>query len=151
MPGGRPSKFTAEVKSKILQAIKLGTPYEHACQYAGIDFRTFRRWMIKGEAAKSGKFCQFCHDIKEAEGSALVGWLARIEQAAKDGDWKAAAWKAERRFPKHFARRTIVEISEKDLREEHERIVTALQTGGDPLSTEKDRSATPPATDSFKQ
>jgi hypothetical protein len=46
------------------------------------------------------------HDaVKEAEGKATVGWLAKIEKAASEGNWTAAAWKLERRYPNDYGRR----------------------------------------------
>jgi len=35
--------------------------------------------------AKIGAYFQFFHAVKEAEGAAAVGWLAKIERAANDG------------------------------------------------------------------
>ena len=33
-----------------------------------------------------------------------MGWLAKIEQAANQGHWQAAAWKLERRYPQEYGR-----------------------------------------------
>lgn len=103
----RPSKLTDETQTKITQAIQLGATYEHAAQYAGIAYSTFNDWMKKGEAAKSGKFVQFLEAVKEAEGKATVGWLAKIEKAANEGAWQAAAWKLERRYPEIYGRQRV--------------------------------------------
>jgi uncharacterized Fe-S cluster-containing radical SAM superfamily protein len=62
---GRPSKLTPEVQEKICNAIRAGNYYEAACAYAGIDYSTFRRWMIKGEKAKKGKYHEFCEAVKK--------------------------------------------------------------------------------------
>lgn len=102
---GRPTKFTPETTAKLVQAISLGAPYVHACNYAGVSYAQFRVWMKRGEAAKKGKFAEFFATIKEAEGRATVGWLAKIEKAANEGNWQAAAWKLERRYPSDFGRR----------------------------------------------
>ena len=87
-----------------MQAIKMGTTYELASQYAGISYATFNNWMNQGEAAESGEFFEFFNAIKEAEGRAAVGWLAKIEQSATAGNWQAAAWKLERRYPKEYGK-----------------------------------------------
>jgi hypothetical protein len=42
--------------------------------------------------------------LAEAEGRAAIGWLALIEQAAREGNWQAAAWKLERRYPETYGR-----------------------------------------------
>ena len=93
----RTSKLTPDRQAKVCQAIQLGATYVHACNYAGISYETFRRWMRENVA--------FHDAIKEAEGKATVGWLAKIEKAASDGNWTAAAWKLERRYPNDYGRR----------------------------------------------
>jgi hypothetical protein len=94
---GRTSKCTPERQEKLCHAIELGATYVHACNFAGISYETFRRWMRESPA--------FHDAIKEAEGKATVGWLARIEKAASEGNWTAAAWKLERRYPNDYGRR----------------------------------------------
>ena len=96
MPAGRPTKYTPETVDKILKAIAVGAPYTHACNYAGIGFDAFNEWRQK--------YPEFSEQIKEAEGKAAVGWLAKIEKAASDGNWTAAAWKLERRYPHDFGK-----------------------------------------------
>lgn len=96
----RPTKYTPETTAKIVQAIQMGATYELACQFASITYETFNQWM-KGKP-------EFSEAIKEAEGRAVVGWLAKIEKAANDGSWQAAAWKLERRYPKVYGR-TVTE------------------------------------------
>jgi hypothetical protein len=98
---GRKSKYEPERVEKLLEAIRLGSTYQHACNYAGIDTDTFANWRAK--------YPDFSDQVKQAEGSALVGWLAKIEAAANDGNWQAAAWKAERRYPDEYGRRVITQ------------------------------------------
>lgn len=103
----RPSKLTPDAQAKIIQAIQMGATYELAAQYAGITYNTFYNWMNEGETAKSGAFFELFNAVKEAEGRAVVGWLAKIEKAANDGTWQAAAWKAERRYPREYGRQVV--------------------------------------------
>lgn len=93
---GRPSKYTPEVAKKVTDAIRLGATYELACNYAGISEDSFARWRAK--------YAEFADAVKEAEGAGAVGWLGRIEQAAQKGQWQAAAWKLERRYPEQYGR-----------------------------------------------
>ena len=46
---GRPSKLTADVIKQLTTSIKIGLPFELACNYAGITYRTFRNWMRKAQ------------------------------------------------------------------------------------------------------
>lgn len=89
-------KLGPDVKERILQALRIGATYEHACAYAGISNDTL--WRYRKDAA-------FRMEVEKAEGQAVVGWLAKIEKAASDGEWTAAAWKLERRYPELYGRR----------------------------------------------
>ena len=102
--GGRPSKLNPQTQARFLEALRLGASYEGAASYAGVHYNTFRSWMIKGQTHKSGQYVEFLEHVKEAEGQAEVKWLAKIEKAATDGQWTAAAWKLERRFPDRWGK-----------------------------------------------
>lgn len=93
----RRTKYTPETVKRITDALKMGATYELACNYGGISYDTFCTWRNEKD--------EFSEAIKRAEGSAVVGWLAKIEQAANDGQWQAAAWKLERRYPEMYGRR----------------------------------------------
>jgi len=93
----RPTKYTPERVKRITDALRMGATYELACGYAGIGFDTFNQWRKTKP--------EFFEMLKEAEGAAAVGWLAKIEKAANDGEWQAAAWKLERRYPDDYGRR----------------------------------------------
>lgn len=89
----------------------MGSTYEMACNFAGISYQTFRNWMMGGEKG-TGKYADLYQAVKQAEGRAAVGWLAKIEKAANEGHWQAAAWKLERRYPREYGRTTVdVELS----------------------------------------
>ena len=117
----RPTKLTSEVIEKLCQAIQLGSTYTHACAYAGVSEAWFYAAKKRGEdeiERRQGSrvkpdtrkwqteqpYVEFLEDIKKAEGKAVFGWLAKIELAANDGNWQAAAWKLERRYPKEYGR-----------------------------------------------
>ena len=100
---GRKCKLTPELQAEIVRALQVGATREHACQYAGISKETFYTWLEKGEAGKA-PFTDFLDVVKKAEGRAVVGWLAQIEDAARTGSWQAAAWKLERRYFKMYGR-----------------------------------------------
>lgn len=92
----RKTKLTPEVQARIVDAIGQGATYELAAQYGGIHYDTFRVWMNEKPA--------FSEAVKEAEGKAVVKWLAKIEKAASEGAWQAASWKLERRYPHSYGR-----------------------------------------------
>jgi hypothetical protein len=96
---GRRTKYTPETVDKLTQAIRLGATYQLACDYADISMQTFITWRDTKP--------EFLEAIKRAEGTAAVTWLAKIEAAASDGNWQAAAWKLERRYPDQYGRNRV--------------------------------------------
>lgn len=117
----RPTKLTPDVQKRIVQGIQLGATYELAAQAAGISYNSFNNWMNRGKAeierrqsprVKEGTeqwqaeqpFVEFLEEVKRAEGLAVIGWLATIQRAAVSGNWQAAAWKLERRYPEDYGR-----------------------------------------------
>lgn len=92
----RRSKYTPDVVKRITDAIRLGATYELACNYGGISHETFHQWRNNKP--------EFSDAIKEAEGTAVVKWLALIDKAATEGSWQAAAWKLERRYPHDYGK-----------------------------------------------
>jgi transposase len=108
-PVGRPSKFTDDVKQKLIKALKLGATHDIAASYAGVSRSLFYEWKAKGEAGDP-EFTEILDAIRLAEAIGAIGWLEKIEAAANDGNWQAAAWKLERRYPRDYGK-TVQEHS----------------------------------------
>jgi len=101
---GRPTKLTSEVQEAIVSAIRAGNYMETAAAYAGIAKGTFYEWLRRGRRAKSGRYRAFVDAVEIALAEAEVQDLQRIEDAAKNGVWQAAAWRLERKFPEKWGR-----------------------------------------------
>jgi transposase-like protein len=106
----RKTKLTPDVQQRIVDAIGQGATYELAAQYGGIAQSTFYDWM--------NKHPEFSEAVKSAEGKAAIKWLALIDKAARGtedrpGQWQAAAWKLERRYPYVYGKQ-VQEITGKD-------------------------------------
>lgn len=101
---GRPTKFTPEVTSKILAAIRGGNYIETAAAWAGVDKVTIYDWLKQGAAQDTGKFRDFSNAVAEALAHAEIADVNYVGEAAKKGDWRAAAWRLERRNPKKWGR-----------------------------------------------
>lgn len=95
----RPNKYAPAVVEKICEAIRMGATYELAANYAGVSYTTFNDWHKNKP--------EFLQALNLAEGDAAVAWLKKIEAAAEDGAWQAAAWKLERRYPQEYGRTVI--------------------------------------------
>jgi transposase len=113
---GRPTKLTPEVQDKIVAALRAGNYQETAAMYAGVEARTFYRWMERGESddADDEIYRQFRQAVEKAKADAEVRDIALIDKAAHDGSWQAAAWKLERKFPNRWGRVNRTEISGPD-------------------------------------
>lgn len=100
---GRPTKFTLEVRERILSAIRAGNYIDTAAQSAGICKDTFYSWMTKGEARGAPReYSDFTDAVKKARAQAQVDALAIIQLAANSGNWRAAAWYLEKSFPDRY-------------------------------------------------
>lgn len=135
-PGGRPTKFTPEVREKILQAIRASSPLETAAQFAGIVYDTLNNWRKKAEEEKvEGEYFKFFEEIKKAKAESDVRHVANIVKAAqggalisertiqkKDGsietiktyarpEWTASAWILERSDPSKWAKPERIELT----------------------------------------
>lgn len=104
---GRPTKFTPQTIEQLARAIRLGATFDLAAKSAGISVETLRQWR-DGKGFPKGTTAEqklaFVGAIEKAEGDAALHWLTKIEEAANDGAWQAAAWKLERRYSTEYGR-----------------------------------------------
>jgi hypothetical protein len=96
---GRRTKRTPFVTRKICRAIAAGLPFKLAAAAAGITGGTFDKWR--------NDFPEFNEAVETAIAAGIKSRLNRIQKAADEGDWKAAAWWLEHVCPEHFARSRV--------------------------------------------
>jgi hypothetical protein len=104
----RPTKLTPELPQLLAFALSEGATIEHACDYAGIDPQTYYNWVKRGEAGEEG-FFEFFETVTRARGRGIVTDLATISKAVMAGDWKAAAWRLEHRYPAEYGKKIKVQ------------------------------------------
>lgn len=123
---GRPCKLTAEVQARLAEAIAGGNTYKVAAAYAGIDYSTFRLWMVKGEGVAEGRdeYSALFDAIKEAENEAVRRRVELIDRAAEK-NWTAAAWWLERRHPEDWGRHEKIDL-DVALREDARRLAPEI-------------------------
>ena len=107
----RPTKLTPEVQDIIVDGINAGLTCGLTCARAGVAPSTFYRWLEKGEAAKSGVFCEFFDAVSRAKADSAMRLVSQITLQAPT-DWRAAAFLLERRFPDDYGKRS--EVTGKD-------------------------------------
>jgi transposase-like protein len=118
--GGRPTKLTAAVKKRILEATIAGATLADTATYAGISYETLRVWRNENE--------EFAGELGRAEGMAAVGHCLTIKRASDNGDWRAALAWLERRRPNEWSLKQIHEIGGRDggpIQQEHGLTVNA--------------------------
>lgn len=106
---GRQTKLTPERQEKILTAIRAGNFACVAARSAGIEERTFYRWLERGEQETTGIYCQFRQAVKDAEAHAEIRGVARIAKASET-QWQAAAWHLERKHYQRWGRKDTMRI-----------------------------------------
>ncbi|MFC1639820.1 hypothetical protein ACFL3B_03540, partial [Gemmatimonadota bacterium] len=108
---GRPTKLTPELAETIVEAIRGGNYAQVAAATAGISEMTFYSWLKRGTDEPDSIYGEFAEAVLTASGEAEQEKLDRLrrEVQADDGDWKAAAWWLERRFPKRWGKQQRLE------------------------------------------
>lgn len=88
--------MTQPTIDRLLDALRIGATVQMACAAAGISDTTYYRWLDGNERAAGA--------VEAAKTTAAVSALESIQRAAVNGDWRAAAWLLERRYPADFGR-----------------------------------------------
>jgi len=94
---GRKTKYNDSIHKSIVDAIGRGAFDYIAAEMAGIDARTFYRWMASGEKYANSPYCRFCQDVTMARSHARaiaesavwkdnpLAWLRYGPGRAKEG------------------------------------------------------------------
>lgn len=118
------SKFSDITRRTLITAISLCAPRSTAACKAGIDERTLRTWLQRGETDDAGnpiddredvaEFVAFRKEFLKAEAEAEHSLVGSVIGAAKSRfrpDWKAAAWLLERRHGDKWGYKASLEHS----------------------------------------
>jgi transposase len=112
---GRHTKLTPVVHGKIIGYLGADAYLEHAAEAVGVGRATVYDWLRRGEADEPEEpYASFAADVRKAQAESVVRSLIVISKAEQSGDWKAAAWKLERKHPKLFAQTSRHELTGKD-------------------------------------
>ena len=99
---GRP-KLDPTTTQRVVDLIRAGNYLEVAAMAAGIHRSTLYRWMRHGRDQKRGRYRKFLSQVEKAQAEAESRDVALIAKAAPD-DWKATAWRLERKAPRRYGR-----------------------------------------------
>jgi hypothetical protein len=91
--------MTAEVRRKVLLAVRAGNFREVAAQYAGVSYSALRAYLKKKRDPEATAFLAAVLEAETAVEIELVGAVKRMGA----NDLKAATWYLARKFPKRWA------------------------------------------------
>lgn len=111
---GRKTRLTLDRQEKIINAIRAGAYIETAAAAAGINKTSLYAWLKKGERYPGTIFSAFADAVNAALAQAEMRDVLAISKAAGEGDWRAAAWRLERKFPGRWGQTTRTQISGPD-------------------------------------
>jgi transposase-like protein len=82
---GRPSKFTAENRQKVIEALQVGASRNEAARIAKIGPTTLKRWLEEAKSASEGSAkAKFRDDVEEAEAHPKMRALGVVYRALED-------------------------------------------------------------------
>ena len=92
--------FSPEIRKRVVEFVRGGCYVETAVRAAGVSKSTFYSWLKKGSAGIE-PYAEFTAEIEQAMGEAEKRLVLCVEAAAPL-EWRAAAWKLERMYPKRY-------------------------------------------------
>ena len=124
-PVGQPTKFTAERRTRILQALRAGNHLEPAAQYGGVHYDTFNNWILRGRELlqqddealwtdEDREYVEFAEAVQATRAEAEVEAVSIIRKAMYQ-DWRPAMAWLQFSFPDRWGRRWArMELTGKD-------------------------------------
>ena len=127
---GRP-KLEPATTQRVVDLIRAGNYLEVAATAAGIHRSTLYRWMRHGRDQKRGRYRKFLSQVEKAQAEAESRDVALIAKAASE-DWRAAAWRLERKAPRRYGPRVQLAVQQ-----ELDAVLGRLEKGLPPETYEK--------------
>lgn len=109
---GRPTKLTQKLANEISETVRQGNYMETAAAYHGISKTLLYEWLKAGNRNESTLHVYFLNALQQAMADSEMHDLGKIGEASEGGDWKASAWRLERKFPKRWGRKSIHRIED---------------------------------------
>lgn len=103
---GQPTKYTPEIVIRTKELLELGLNYQDICDSIGISAETFSQWRKK--------YPEYSEVVRIANAKVKEIALKSI-RVGEMRDWKAAAWRLERRWPDEYKDKKELEITKPSL------------------------------------
>ncbi len=118
-------KLTPEIIECIKVALASGAYAETAAAAAGVSKDTLYRWLRGARQTHATPLLLELSDaVRKAMAQAELRDLQVVQVAANEGDWKAAAWRLERRNPRRWGTSAEGEDLDEVAKTDVERLMT---------------------------
>jgi len=104
-------KLEPAVTQRIIDLMRAGNFLEVAAAAAGVHRTTLHRWLRLGRDQKRGKYRKFADAVDRAQAESEARDVALIAKASPE-DWRAAAWRLERKAPRRYGQRVQISVQE---------------------------------------
>ena len=104
-------KLDPALTQRLVDLLRAGNYLEVAATAVGIHRSTIHRWMRLGRKQVRGRYRKFLTSVEKAQAEAESRDVALIAKAASD-DWRAAAWRLERKQPRRYGPRVAVSVQQ---------------------------------------
>lgn len=121
--------LTEELQAKLVNMIRAGAYAEVAARACGISKQTFYDWLLRGGRGEE-PFKNLADAVATSGAESEVRDVALVGKHAEH-DWRAAAWRLERKHPKRYGRKDGLEITGN---EDKPIVVQTLQWGKEEIS-----------------
>lgn len=102
---GAPTKLTAAVQTRVIDALAHGATRTEAAEAAGVHRATLLRWLARGQARGApARLQKFAEAVAVAEGTPERVAEQALLRSIRQGSWRAALALLERRHPGKWAR-----------------------------------------------
>lgn len=108
---GTKCTLTPELHEKIVAYVAQGNYIDASLALVGVKKSTGYMWLHAGRNYGGEPYESFAHDIERALAQSEAYDLALIGAAAEK-DWRAAAWRLEKKNPKRYVQRVSHEVDD---------------------------------------
>jgi len=103
-------ELNQDIRMRLIEAFRAGAFREHAAHLAGLMLSELEEWLAAGEQGQE-PYATLLRDVNRAiADDALRNQIVVTRAAAgqpTEGDWRAAAWNLERKYPRLYGRSAV--------------------------------------------
>lgn len=98
------TELTPELMASLCNVVQAGNYLETALKFAGVASDTMMQWVELGHMNPNTIYGTFVRNMNKAMAASEMRDLNFIDRAMQDGNWQAAAWRLERKYPHRWGR-----------------------------------------------